>query len=141
MTTAPARVYGHMSRVIAVTGQRVAQGQVIGKIGSTGVSTGPHLHYEIPHRRRVNGTAVNPCRICPATSATAGKIRYFPLLPYKIRREGIFCGKSLAEFAAAGRESSQIHFSRRRVRRKNTLRGEGCPNGLKRPFGRAVRSE
>ena len=40
-------VYGHMSRVIAVTGQRVAQGQVIGKIGSTGVSTGPHLHYEI----------------------------------------------------------------------------------------------
>ena len=34
-------VYGHMSRVIAVTGQRVAQGQVIGKIGSTGVSTGP----------------------------------------------------------------------------------------------------
>ena len=34
-------VYGHMSRVIAVVGQRVAQGQVIGKIGSTGVSTGP----------------------------------------------------------------------------------------------------
>ena len=62
-------VYGHMSRVIAVTGQRVAQGQVIGKIGSTGVSTGPHLHYEI-RIGGVNGTAVNPLPYLP------GYIRY-----------------------------------------------------------------
>ena len=62
-------VYGHMSRVIAVTGQRVAQGQVIGKIGSTGVSTGPHLHYEI-RIGRVNGTAVNPLPYLP------GYVRY-----------------------------------------------------------------
>ena len=51
-------VYGHMSRVIAVTGQRVAQGQVIGKIGSTGVSTGPHLHFEITE----NGQIINPLK-------------------------------------------------------------------------------
>ena len=62
-------VYGHMSRVIAVTGQRVAQGQVIGKIGSTGVSTGPHLHYEI-RIGGVNGTAINPLPYLP------GYIRY-----------------------------------------------------------------
>ncbi len=62
-------VYGHMSRVIAVVGQRVAQGQVIGKIGSTGVSTGPHLHYEI-RIGGVNGTAVNPLPYLP------GYIRY-----------------------------------------------------------------
>ena len=62
-------VYGHMSRVIAVTGQRVAQGQVIGKIGSTGVSTGPHLHYEI-RIGGVNGTAVNPLPYLP------GYVRY-----------------------------------------------------------------
>ena len=62
-------VYGHMSRVIAVAGQRVAQGQVIGKIGSTGVSTGPHLHYEI-RIGGVNGTAINPLPYLP------GYIRY-----------------------------------------------------------------
>ena len=62
-------VYGHMSRVIAVTGQRVAQGQVIGKVGSTGVSTGPHLHYEI-RIGGVNGTAVNPLPYLP------GYVRY-----------------------------------------------------------------
>ena len=62
-------VYGHMSRVIAVVGQRVAQGQVIGKIGSTGVSTGPHLHYEI-RIGGVNGTAVNPLPYLP------GYVRY-----------------------------------------------------------------
>ena len=62
-------VYGHMSRVIAVVGQRVAQGQVIGKIGSTGVSTAPHLHYEI-RIGGVNGTAVNPLPYLP------GYVRY-----------------------------------------------------------------
>lgn len=49
-------IYGHMSRVIVVPGQRVARGQLVGYSGDTGISTGPHLHLEI----HVNGTAVNP---------------------------------------------------------------------------------
>jgi murein DD-endopeptidase MepM/ murein hydrolase activator NlpD len=49
-------IYGHMSRVLVVPGQRVARGQVVGYSGDTGISTGPHLHLEI----HVNGTAVNP---------------------------------------------------------------------------------
>lgn len=50
--------YGHMSRLNVVSGQRVRQGDVIGYVGSTGRSTGPHLHYEV----RVNGRAVNPLK-------------------------------------------------------------------------------
>ncbi len=39
--------YAHMSRIAASVGQRVRRGQVIGYVGSTGLSTGPHLHYEL----------------------------------------------------------------------------------------------
>jgi murein DD-endopeptidase MepM/ murein hydrolase activator NlpD len=49
-------LYGHMSRVAVSPGQRVAPGQVIGYVGSTGMSTGPHLHYEV----HVNGQRVDP---------------------------------------------------------------------------------
>lgn len=48
--------YGHMSRYVVAVGQTVAVGSVIGYVGSTGLSTGPHLHYEI----RSNGQSVDP---------------------------------------------------------------------------------
>ena len=48
--------YGHMSRIAVRSGQRVTRGQVIGYVGSTGISTGPHLHYELYR----NGVAINP---------------------------------------------------------------------------------
>lgn len=49
-------LYAHMSRVAVSTKQYVTKGQVIGYVGSTGSSTGPHLHYEV----YVNGTRVDP---------------------------------------------------------------------------------
>lgn len=53
-------LYGHMSRIGKVRpGQRIAQGTVIGYVGSTGLATGPHLHYEF----RVNGAHRNPLSI------------------------------------------------------------------------------
>ncbi|MEP1906373.1 MAG: M23 family metallopeptidase, partial [Nitratireductor sp.] len=41
--------YGHMSRIDVKAGQKVAFRQVIGRVGSTGRSTGPHLHYEVKY--------------------------------------------------------------------------------------------
>ena len=52
-------VYCHLSRVNVAAGARVAQRQVVGRVGSTGLSTGPHLHYAI----RQGGAYVNPLRL------------------------------------------------------------------------------
>ena len=51
--------YSHMSRIIAQPGSFVKQGQLIGYVGSTGLSTGPHLHYELYQ----NGVPINPASV------------------------------------------------------------------------------
>ena len=67
--------YGHMSSFAVRAGQRVRQGQVIGYVGSTGLSTGPHLHWEVWK----NGRAVNPKSISFTSVArlSGGELKRF----------------------------------------------------------------
>lgn len=61
--------FGHLSRMAVSAGQRVRKGDLIGYVGSTGRSTGPHLHYEV----RVAGIAVDPT---PYMTETGGQRAY-----------------------------------------------------------------
>nr|MBP6611196.1 M23 family metallopeptidase [Paludibacter sp.] len=49
-------LYGHMHRIKVRKGQKVTRGEVIGEVGNTGKSTGPHLHYEV----HLSGKVMNP---------------------------------------------------------------------------------
>ena len=69
--------YGHMSRIAVRSGERVRRGEVIGYVGSTGLSTGPHLHYEVYR----NGATVNP-------------------LSVKFQQQSLLSGRELAAFRA-----------------------------------------
>jgi len=60
--------YGHLSAIDVSVGQQVVVGAIIGRVGSTGRSTGPHLHYEV----RTDGEAVDPSRFLRAASVLNG---------------------------------------------------------------------
>lgn len=56
-------IYGHLNVIIAREGEAVRQGQAIGGVGSTGKSTGPHLHFEVRH----DGRPIDPLPLLPMT--------------------------------------------------------------------------
>jgi murein DD-endopeptidase MepM/ murein hydrolase activator NlpD len=62
--------YGHLSKIEVVAGQQLGRGEMIGRVGSTGRSTGPHLHYEV----RINEEPVNPRAYLPAPERTRDRV-------------------------------------------------------------------
>ena len=62
--------YGHMSRIEASVGENIQRGQLVGLIGSTGRSTGPHLHFEV----RLNDKPINPRHFLPPEPTDLTKI-------------------------------------------------------------------
>ena len=93
--------YAHMSRIAASPGQRVRQGQIIGYVGSTGLSTGPHLHYELYR----DGRPVNPLSI---TFTQRAQLSGGDLSRFKgelARLKAVKPGAALAPLPAASRRN------------------------------------
>lgn len=76
--------YSHMSRIAAAPGAQVRQGQVIGYVGSSGLSTGPHLHYEVYK----DGRRVNPLSVALARSPLKDE----ELHAFRARLRGLLLG-------------------------------------------------
>ncbi|RNJ64291.1 MAG: M23 family metallopeptidase [Porphyrobacter sp. IPPAS B-1204] len=87
--------YCHMSRMAVNAGQSVRRGQVIGYVGSTGLSTGPHLHYEMYR----GGRAINPATVSFVTRAELTGTELIDFRRQLIRLKEISVGEALKDLA------------------------------------------
>lgn len=95
--------YCHMSRMSVNAGQSVRRGQVIGYVGSTGLSTGPHLHYEMYR----GGRAINPASVAFVTRAELSGTELIDFRRQLIRLREISVGEALKDLAPLPTEVTQ----------------------------------
>lgn len=95
--------YCHMSRMAVRGGQSVRRGQVIGYVGSTGLSTGPHLHYEMYR----GGRAVNPASVSFVTRAELSGTELIDFRRQLIRLKEIEVGAALKDLAPQPGETEE----------------------------------
>lgn len=90
--------YAHMSRIAVSPGSRVRAGQVIGYVGSTGLSTGPHLHYELYQ----NGRTINPLSVSFAMRAATVDVKEKAAFKARMAQlKAIAPGSALKKLASA----------------------------------------
>lgn len=96
-------VYGHLSEVLVKVGQQVREGEVIGRVGQTGIAIGPHLHFEVRYGVNSYSETRNPIlwmSPLPGTGALAGRlqdrfgnpIRNASIILYADNEEGTYLG-------------------------------------------------
>ncbi len=89
--------YCHMSRMAVAAGMTVRRGQVIGYVGSTGLSTGPHLHYEMYR----GGAMVNPSSVSFVTRSELSGTELIDFRRQLIKLKGVESGAALMDLAPA----------------------------------------
>lgn len=89
--------YGHLSRIGVSSGTRVGQGELIGRMGSTGRSTGSHLHYEV----RARGVAVDPMDYIGQSAPAIYETEWGPEIPVVARWTGWKTGQNASSLPAA----------------------------------------
>jgi len=67
-------LYGHLSELFVQPGEQVRQGEVIGRVGSTGLSTGPHLHFELRRPDAGGWVAVDPGSLSPSGALSSKQL-------------------------------------------------------------------
>ena len=95
--------YCHMSRMAVSGGQQVRRGQVIGYVGSTGLSTGPHLHYEMYRGGRV----INPASVSFVTRAELSGTELIDFRTRLIKLKEVEVGKALEDLAPLPSETRE----------------------------------
>lgn len=115
--------YCHMSRMAVGAGQSVRRGQVIGYVGSTGLSTGPHLHYEMYR----GGRAINPASVSFVNRAELSGTELIDFRRQLIRLKEISVGEALKDLAPLPNE---VKEPVREIEKVDTARVGSLPTTL-----------